>query len=68
MRTQVIVHSAEDYAAWVESRIAQEFAGNETVAHLAPGSARTQDYLAAFTEDLSIGPDQIAQLVEHPMH
>jgi cytochrome c oxidase subunit 2 len=67
MRTQVIVHSAEDYAAWVESRIAQASAGNETVAHL-PQQRTDADYLAAFTEDLSIGPDQIAQLVEHHMH
>ena len=38
MRTQVIVHSAEDYAAWVESRIAQEFAGNGNRSPSAPAA------------------------------
>ncbi len=64
MRTQVIVHSPEDYAAWVESRLAHQGSGNETVAHL-PHQKTDVEYLAAYSQDLAIAPHHIAQLADH---
>jgi cytochrome c oxidase subunit 2 len=68
MRTQVIVHSPEDYAAWVESRVAQGTSNTETVARL-PHQRTDTEYLAAYTQDLTVAPEQIAQLAApHTMH
>jgi cytochrome c oxidase subunit 2 len=66
MRTQVIVHSGEDYAAWVDSRVAQSASDVETVADL-PQASTEAEYLAAYTQDLAVAPEHIAQLAEHHM-
>lgn len=67
MRTQVIVHSPEDYAAWLESRVAQGTQSSETVAHL-PQHRTDVDYLAAYSQDLPVAPEQIAQLAAYHLH
>jgi cytochrome c oxidase subunit 2 len=67
MRTQVIVHSPEDYEAWVESRIAQGAGSAETVAQL-PQPRTDAEYLAVATQDLPVSSEQIAQLVAHHVH
>jgi hypothetical protein len=60
MRTQVIVHSPEDYAAWVESRVLPRLAGALPNHGPIYPNRTDADYLAALT--LS-GPEQIAQVV-----
>jgi cytochrome c oxidase subunit 2 len=61
MRTQVIVHSVEDYADWVASRVAQSPA-TDTVA------TRTDaDYLAAATQDLAVDAPHLVQLAHSAM-
>lgn len=64
MRTQVIVHSAEDYADWVASRVA-EATPTTTVAQPAV-NATDVEYLAEIAPDLAKSPVQIAQT--SPMH
>jgi cytochrome c oxidase subunit II len=73
MRTQIIVQSADDYAAWVDSRLTAMAAG-ETVAGLpvtmpVPAAERTAtEYLKNFVEpmQLAIAPESLAAL--HPHH
>lgn len=65
MRTQVIVHSPEDYADWVASRVA-EATPTTTVAQ--PNENATDaEYLAEIAPNLARSPVQIAQtgLVNH---
>ncbi|MBD2112682.1 MULTISPECIES: cytochrome c oxidase subunit II [Cyanophyceae] len=60
MRTQVIVHSPEDYADWVASRVAEAMP-TTTVAQ--PADAATDaEYLAGIAPDLAKSPVQIAQM------
>ncbi|MFQ4135816.1 cytochrome c oxidase subunit II [Nodosilinea sp. PGN35] len=59
MRTQVIVHSAEDYAAWVASRVA-EAAPTTAVAQSAV-DATDAEYLAKIAPELAKASVQIAQ-------
>ncbi|MBW4459238.1 MAG: cytochrome c oxidase subunit II [Nodosilinea sp. WJT8-NPBG4] len=60
MRTQVIVHSPEDYADWVASRVA-EVTPTTTVAQ--PNEKATDaEYLAEIAPDLAKSPVQIAQM------
>ncbi|MBD1875519.1 cytochrome c oxidase subunit II [Nodosilinea sp. FACHB-131] len=65
MRTQVIVHSPEDYADWVASRVA-EATPTTTVAQPIE-KATDAEYLAEIAPDLARSPVQIAQtgLVNH---
>jgi cytochrome c oxidase subunit 2 len=60
MRTQVIVHSTEDYADWVASRVASA-TPTETVAQSIE-NATDVEYLAAMAPDLAQAPVQIAQM------
>jgi cytochrome c oxidase subunit II len=64
MRTQVIVHSPEDYAAWEASRVATVPNGAETVA-LDPTHRTDAEYLTQVAQDIPIEPTQLAQLA-HP--
>jgi cytochrome c oxidase subunit II len=59
MRTQVIVQSAEEYADWVASRVA-ETTPTTTVAQPAE-TATDAEYLAGIVPDLAKPPVQIAQ-------
>ena len=61
MRTQVIVHSLEDYAAWEASRVAARPGASETVA-LNPATLTDAEYLAQIAPDIPIEATQIAQL------
>ncbi|MEL7454347.1 MAG: cytochrome c oxidase subunit II [Pseudomonadota bacterium] len=56
MRTQVIVQSAEDYAAWVDSRVTAMAAGDMTIANLpkAPGDRTAIEYLDSFVEPMQL--------------
>ncbi|HEY9761433.1 MAG TPA: cytochrome c oxidase subunit II [Trichocoleus sp.] len=60
MRTQVIVHSEEDFAQWVESRTASA-STNDAIA-LNPAEQSDADYLATHTQDLGIDRHLISQL------
>lgn len=61
MRTQVIVHSLEDYAAWEASRVAELPGAAETVA-VNPATMTDAEYLTQITQDIPIEATQIAQL------
>jgi cytochrome c oxidase subunit 2 len=65
MRTQVIVHSLEDYAAWEASRVAELPGAAETVA-VNPATMTDADYLAQIAQDIPIEATQIAQLTPPP--
>ena len=71
MRTQLIVHSPEDYAAWVEERVAAIDNG-EVIATLPASSAERTDaeYLAPFVDplQLAIAPENLAELQSHHAH
>lgn len=68
MRTQIIVDSADEYAAWVDSQITA-MAEGQTVASLpVPPAERTDvEYLDAFVEpmQLAIAPESLAALHSH---
>ena len=71
MRTQLIVHSAEDYTAWVDERVAALNNG-ETIASLPTPAAEKTDaaYLETFVEplQLAIAPESLTALhSEHPL-
>ncbi|WOD41820.1 cytochrome c oxidase subunit II [Nodosilinea sp. E11] len=59
MRTQVIVHSVEDYADWVASRVA---AATPTATVAETVADTDAAYLAAIAPDLARSPVQIAQM------
>ncbi|MFH7241238.1 MAG: cytochrome c oxidase subunit II [Spirulina sp.] len=63
MRTQVIVHSLEDYAAWEASRVAELPGASETVA-LNPATLTDAEYLAQIAQDIPIEATQLAQLAQ----
>jgi cytochrome c oxidase subunit II len=67
MRTQVIVHSTEEYADWLASRVAE--AGSTTTVAQSRPDASPGEYLAAIAPDLAQAPVQIAQMVsmDHSM-
>ncbi|NJM96175.1 MAG: cytochrome c oxidase subunit II [Phormidesmis sp. RL_2_1] len=69
MRTQIIVHSAEDYASWVDSRVTAMAAGDTTIAHLpkAPADRTEAEYLNTFVEpmQLAVAPERLAALSGH---
>ncbi len=60
MRTQVIVHSTEEYADWMASRVAE--AGSSTTVAQSRSDATDGDYLAAIAPELAQAPVQIAQM------
>ena len=60
MRTQVIVHSPEEYADWVASRVAE--ANSTTTVAQTLETPTNAEYLAAIAPDLATAPVQIAQM------
>ena len=66
MRTQIIVQSAEDYAAWVDSRVAAMDVGDRTIANLpkAPADRTEIEYLDTFVEpmQLAVAPESLMAL------
>ncbi|MGD1905063.1 MAG: cytochrome c oxidase subunit II [Leptolyngbyaceae cyanobacterium] len=60
MRTQVIVHSPEDYQAWYDQRVAQ-VPVNETIAK-APADLSAEEYLSPYGEEMGVNADLIANL------
>jgi len=62
MRSQIIVHSQDEFDAWLsENRIAQQANPQQAVA-LNPASLSTPDFLAPYASDLGIPVDALAQL------
>jgi len=51
MRTQLIVHSPEDYAAWVQSRVAQGPTDSSAIAKAAVDETNSE-YLAHYVPSL----------------
>ena len=72
MRTQIIVQSAEDYSAWVDSRVAVMNAGDNTVANLpkAPADRTEAEYLNTFVEpmQLTVAPESLIALHDGHHH
>lgn len=68
MRTQLIVHSQDEYDEWVESRVTAMEAGDTTVAGLpkAPADRSEIEYLENFVEpmQLAVAPESLAGLKE----
>ncbi|MGB3136007.1 MAG: cytochrome c oxidase subunit II [Nodosilinea sp.] len=65
MRTQVIVHSPEDYADWVASRVASAAPAATVAQPLTPTDGQ---YLAAVAPNLATSPVQIAQIAHSQGH
>lgn len=62
MRTQVIVHSEEDYANWVqENQVARGPDRDRTVA-ANPQALTDSEYLAPYAEELGVEAEMLAQL------
>ena len=71
MRTQLIVHSPKDYAAWQAERVAALDSGEAIAALPTPAAEKTDaEYLAPFVEplQLAIAPDSLAALQPHHDH
>lgn len=69
MRTQIIVQSQEDYAAWFDSRVAALDSGDKTIANLpkAPKDRSEIEYLDTFVEpmQLAIAPENLPSAHHH---
>jgi cytochrome c oxidase subunit II len=63
MQTQVIIHTPEEYDAWLQSQIASQAIDDRTVA-MASADISDRDRLAMRTADLGITADTLAQI--HP--
>lgn len=62
MRSQVIVHTPEDYDRWLEeNRVAQAKQLNQTVA-VNPANLPASEFLAPYTSEMGINSDTLAQL------
>ena len=72
MRTQLVVHSTDDYEAWVDSRVTAMKAGDTTIANLpkAPADRSEIEYLDTFVEpmQLAVAPEELATLHAHHHH
>jgi len=64
MQSQVIVHTPEEYDAWLQSQIASKNAGENTVA-MVSSELSDRDRLALRTADLGITEDILAQVHSH---
>ncbi|MEB3830801.1 cytochrome c oxidase subunit II [Phormidium sp. CCY1219] len=61
MKTRAIVHTPEDYQAWVESQLAAQPESGNTVA-INPAELSESDYLEPLGAEMGITPEAIAQL------
>ncbi|MBD2258161.1 cytochrome c oxidase subunit II [Pseudanabaena sp. FACHB-2040] len=65
MRTQVIVHTEEDFSHWLESRTATSPQSSQTVA-INPAERSDADYLAAYSQGLDLDAQLVSQLAHSP--
>jgi cytochrome c oxidase subunit II len=63
MRTQAIVHTPEDYEAWVQSQITPTEEGTEV--STLPTQLTDRDRLALHTTDLGVSAETLSQLHSH---
>lgn len=72
MRTQIIVQSADEYSAWVDSRVTAMSNGDNTIANLpkAPADRTEAEYLNTFVEpmQLALAPETLSALHEGHHH
>ncbi|WP_008317977.1 cytochrome c oxidase subunit II [Leptolyngbya sp. PCC 6406] len=61
MRTQVIVHTPEDYQAWLDQRLAQGPTAASAIAQN-PADLSAPEYLAPYGEALGVEPGLVTQL------
>lgn len=61
MRTQVIVHTPEDFQAWYDQRVAQQPQTESAIA-ASPAELSDSNYLAPYSDALGVNSDFIAQL------
>jgi cytochrome c oxidase subunit 2 len=65
MRTQVVVHSEEDYQTWLEeNRVAQQADPSRAIA-LRPAELSDQEFLAPYGHEMGIDASTLAQLHHH---
>lgn len=63
MRTQVIVHSQEDYDSWLtENQLAQQQGQSQVVA-VNPADLSTSEFLTPYVQDIGVSKENIASLV-----
>ncbi|MGF1494360.1 MAG: cytochrome c oxidase subunit II [Microcoleaceae cyanobacterium] len=63
MKTQMIVESAEDYAAWVESNtVAQGTPAEPMEVAVNPSDLSDAEFLAPYGDEVGVAPDLLAQL------
>lgn len=70
MQTRVIVHTPEDYDAWMQSQIALQQDEQNPAATLAmnPADKSPAEFLAPYTSDLGITSETVKQLHSHHHH
>jgi cytochrome c oxidase subunit 2 len=62
MRTQVIVHTPEEYESWLaETRVAQQTSPNQVVA-VNPANLSPSEFLAPYAQDMGVNATALAQL------
>ncbi len=68
MQTRVVVHTPEEYDAWMQSQIAMQQDEPQTAVTLAmnPADKSPAEFLAPYTSDLGITAETVKQL--HPHH
>jgi cytochrome c oxidase subunit 2 len=67
MRTQIIVHSSEDYDAWLtETQIAQSSDAKRAIAKT-PAEPSDSEFLAPYAETIGINAEALTQLHSNPL-
>lgn len=70
MQTQVIIHTPEDYDAWMQSQIAMQDDRENPAQTLAmnPADRSASEFLAPYVSDLDINSETLAELHSHMNH
>lgn len=65
MRSQVIVHTPEDYEQWVQQNVVAQRTDGQPAIALSASEKSASEFLAPFVEDMQVPTEAIAQLPHH---
>jgi len=64
MRTQVIVHTQEDFQNWMDQRLASAMPATPDAIAVSPADLSNEDYLAPFAQELGVDAQLVAHLTD----
>lgn len=66
MRSQVIVHTPEDYQQWVQQNTVAHHSASPTAIALSPTEKSPTQFLAPYAQEMQITAEELTQLPHHP--